>query len=363
MRILSCAFAAAALTAGCAPVDEMPPPAQVMAPVAAPESIRGVHSVMITVSDIDETLAFYSAAVPYELVERRRVPAASLPAEILDKRSGAIEVALVRTPTVFLRLVDIDPDKAAEPNRRSVTGPGYTHVCFQSPADAPKYDRFAELGLEMLSRGPGPVDLGGYGVTYAYGYDDDGIMIEMEQVERRLIEGSGLMGQKRLDHAAWISHLANVVGDKPGMVSFYRTVLGYGPQREIPPTRRKTFDDVVDIDDIEIEASWFDVGNIQLELWHYASPRTPLKRKRRTLDEIGYSGFALEVTDLEGTLARLEAEGLKRATEPFDLAGWSVAFMRDPEGNLLAFQQRDPARPDLSIEELRWFAMTRPPEK
>lgn len=328
---------------------------------AESESVRGLHNVTITVSDIDATLAFYSAAVPFELVERKRIDAGLIPSAILAKRTGTIELAMVRTPTVFVRLIDIDPDQQAEANRRLATGPGYTHICWQSPADAPKYDRFAELGLDILSRGPGPIDLGGYGVTYAYGHDADGVMIEMEQVDRPLIEQAGYMGEQRLKHDAWISHVANVTADKPAMVAFYRTILGYGPWREIPPTQRKTFDDVVDIDDIEIAASWFDAGNIQIELWHYFNPPTPLSRAPRMLDEIGYSAVTFEATDLPGTIARLEQSGFTFATERFDLAGSSIAFARDPEGNLVAFQQRA-KRPDLSIEDMRWFALTRSPE-
>lgn len=326
---------------------------------AAPEAIRGVHNVSLTVSDIDDTLAFYGAAVPFELVDRKFVSADTVPAEILAKRGGKIEIALIRTPTIFLRLIDIDPAEKEAPNLRSATHPGYTHICFQSPSDAPKYDRFKELGLDILSRGDGPVDLGGYGVTYAYGFDPDGVMIEMEQVDRPLIEASGYMGEQRLKHEAWITHVANVTAEKPAMVEFYRTILGYGPKREIPPTRRKTFDDVVDVDDVEIAASWFDMGNIQLELWHYAVPKTKLSRTPHTLDEIGYNSFAFEVTDLAGTMARLQAEGMTFATKPFDLGGWTIAYMRDPEGNLLAFQER---RDDHSIEDMRWFALTRSPE-
>lgn len=360
IRHVAACLAIAALTTACSTTSS--DPIEIASEPASPQAIRGVHNVGITVSDIDETLAFYGSAVPYELVERTRIPANSLPAGILGKREGEIEVALVKTPTLFLRLFDIEPDAKALPNRRSVIGPGYTHICFQSPADAPKYERFREIGLDILSRGPGPVDLGGYGVTYAYGFDADGIMIEMEQVDRPLIEAAGYMGKRRLEHDAWVSHIANVTAEKPAMVAFYRTILDYGPQREILPTRRKTFDDVVDIDDIEIAASWFDIGNIQLELWHYSQPETPLRRTPRMLDEIGYNSFTLETTDLAGTIVRLENEGMDFATEVFELGGWQIAFARDPEGNLVAFQQRDEARPELSIEDMRWFALTRPPE-
>ena len=58
-------------------------------------------------------------------------------------------------------------------------------------------------------------------------------------------------------------------------------------------------------------------------------------------------------------LARLESEGMIFATQSFDLGGWQIAFARDPEGNLVAFQQSKPVH---SIEDMRWFALTRSPE-
>lgn len=345
---------AALLLGGCVPAA----PLQGAAP-APSESIRGVNTIGITVSDIDDTLAFYSAAVPYELVERVRVPASSFPAEILTKRDGEVEIAVVRTPTVFLRLVDVDPDQPAAPVRRPVIGPGYTHICFQSPATAPAYDRFKALGLDILSRGDGPVDLGGYGVTYAYGFDNDGIMIEMEQLSPAVMAASGELGVKRSKHAAWATHIANVTGDMQGMVEFYTKVLGYGPRRVMEPTRRDTFDAVVDLENIQLSASWFDAGNFELEFWHYSEPKTPLDRTPKTLDAIGYNSIIFEVTDLAGTLERLKEAGLTPIGQTVSLGEWRMRFLRDPEGNLVAFQEQLPGRPDRSIEDLRWIAESR----
>lgn len=319
---------------------------------AGPEAIKGVHHVGITVSDIDDTIAFYSKAVPYELVERRTVPARSFPAEILAKRRGVVEVALIRTPTVFLQLIDVDPARKAAPVRRPVIGPGYTHICFQTHEATPGYDRFRAIGLDMLSRGEKPVDLGGYGVTYAYGFDPDGIMIEMEQLSPAVIASQGATGARRSKYPAWATHLANVPGDKPAMVAFYSKILGYGPRRELPPSRRNTFDQVVDIDNIEVSASWFDAGNFELEFWHYNHPRTPLRVTRRMFEEIGYNSLMFEVSDLPGTLARLEREGVTLVGETIELDGFTIRYARDPEGNILGFQQNTSAGIGRSIDAM-----------
>ncbi|WP_435416766.1 VOC family protein [Parerythrobacter aurantius] len=310
---------------------------------ATPDAIRGVHHIGITVSDIDDTIAYYSQAVPFEVVQRKLIPAGALPADILGKRKGEIEVALIRTPTVFIELTDIDPDEDLAPERRSAIGPGYTHICWQTASSDPGYARFRKLGMEMLSRGDGPVDIGGYGVTYAYGFDRDGIMIEMEQVDK----------PRRTD-SAWVTHIANVTGDKDRMVQFYTGILGYGPHRDLPRTSRKTLDDVVDIDNIAVEGSWFATWNLELEFWHYATPQTPLGYRKGMIDRLGYSGPTFEVTDLAGTVARLQKQGVAFAGDTFELRGWSIRYARDPEGNLLAFQQRTSAPATQSIEQMRW---------
>ncbi|MEE4210203.1 MAG: VOC family protein [Parvularcula sp.] len=310
---------------------------------APPEAILGVHHVGITVSDIDDTIAFYSSAVDFDVVDRRMVDASALPAEILKKRSGEIEMALIRTPTVFLVLTDVEPSKDATPEKRAVYGPGYTHICWQTHADNSGYERFRKAGLDILSRGDDAVDLGGYGVTYAYGFDPDGIMIEMEQLER-----------PRRQDDAWLTHIANVPGDKAAMVDFYTKILGYGPHRELPETRMKTIDDVVNIDGTVVTASWFATWNLELEFWNFKTPRTPVSRTDWTFERIGYNSLSFEVTDLDGTIMRLEPQGIEFAGSAFMLGGWRMRYARDPDGNLLAFQQNVSAGRDRSIFDMRW---------
>lgn len=339
MKRWAATILASVAIASCAP-SKLESPA--VAP-ASPDVILGVHHIGITVSDIDDTIAFYGSAVDFDVLERRMVDASSLPAEILARRDGQIEVSLIRTPTVFLVLTDVEPGLDADPERRSVTGPGYTHICWQTHAENSGYKRFREAGLDILSRGEDAIDLGGYGVTYAYGFDPDGLMIEMEQLER-----------PRRNDDAWLTHIANVPGDKARMVEFYTKILGYGPHRELPPTRMETIDDVVDIDGTVVTASWFATWNFELEFWNYEQPKTPISRTDWTLERIGYNSLSFEVTDLDGTIARLEPQGIEFAGPTFTLGGWRMRYARDPEGNLLAFQQNVSAGRDRSIHAMRW---------
>ena len=40
-----------------------------------------------------------------------------------------------------------------------------THTCFQSPGYDSGWDKFVAMGIDPLSRGDQPIDLGGYGIT------------------------------------------------------------------------------------------------------------------------------------------------------------------------------------------------------
>ena len=299
--------------------------------LAAPASagpIRGIRTIGITVSDINATLAFYGKAIPYSAIERFRMPARSFPARLVSARGGTVEIAVVRMPNMFIQLMDFDPARPAAPDKRPVIGPGYTHICFQSPASAPAEPAFRHAGLEMVSRGDKPVDIGGYGVVYSYGRDPDGIMIENEV----------LSAPKRND-PVWVSHIATVTPDRDAMLGFYTRLLGYAPWRRIEQENRKPLDDIADIDNLAIKGGWFGVGNMEIEVWQYARPQTPRPMGDRKLDAVGYNAIGFEVDDLKAEQARLKGLGVRLAGKPMRIGGWSVQFAYDPDGNLFSVQQ------------------------
>jgi catechol 2,3-dioxygenase-like lactoylglutathione lyase family enzyme len=290
----------------------------------------GMHHAAITVSDIDATVAFYSKAVPYKVVKRYKVNASAFPAAILGKRSNSVDVALVEMPTGFIQLMDFQPGKPAAPNVRPVIGPGYTHICFQSSSHDPAILRFMAAGLDIISRfgKPDGVDIGGYGVRYAYGRDPDGIMIENESLD----------APKRSE-ASWITHIANTVHDRDMMLGFYEKLLGHKPHRTIEQENRPRLDDVANIDNLSIKGGWFNVGNMEVEVWEYVRPKTPAPVGRKMIDEIGYSAFSLEVTSLKAEQARLKKLGISLVGKPVKMGGWKVQYGYDPEGNLFSVQQ------------------------
>ena len=294
-------------------------------------SVKGISHVGITVSDIDATIAFYSKAVPYPVIKRFKLKGSVFAPRLLSRRYREVEIALIAMPTGIIQLMDFEPGKAAAPNPRPVIGPGYTHICFQSSARDPAVTRFMAAGLANISRfgKADGVDIGGYGVRYAYGRDPDGIMIENESLD----------APKR-NEAAWITHIANTVHDRDAMLAFYARVLGRKAHRTIEQENRPRLDDVANIDGLKIRGGWINAGNMEIEVWEYERPRTPKPQSDRKLDEVGYNSFSLEVADLKAQRRRLKGLEVRLAGPIFRLGDWKVQYIYDPEGNLFAMHEK-----------------------
>jgi catechol 2,3-dioxygenase-like lactoylglutathione lyase family enzyme len=305
--------------------------------------VMGIQHVAMTVGDIDETMAFYAKAVPVKLVRRYRVPASRFPAALVSRRYGQVDIAILAFPTGHVQLMDFEPGKAAARAMRPVTDAGFNHICFQSHSHDPAITRFKAAGLEVISRfgKPDGVDIGGYGVRYAYGRDLNGLIIENESLD----------APKRSE-PVWITHLANAVHDRDAMLAFYGKVVGRKAHRTIEQDGNPKLGDVAGLDNIAIRGGWINVGNMDLEIWEYMRPRTPAPAGDRKLDSIGYSQFALEVGDLAAQTRRLKADGVRLVGRPVTIGGWRSQYAYDPEGNIFALTSRVSAPATESVTAL-----------
>ncbi len=288
-----------------------------------------LRAIDIVVGDIDAAIAFYADVAPLRELRRFTLQAAEFGSALIAKSEGEVEIAVVAGPTGILNFLRF-PGAAPRGDSVPVEGPGYTHICYQSSASDPALGKFIERGLSLISRcDAGGVDLGGYGVRYAYGRDPGQRMIEVEVLDRPTRKES-----------AWVSHIANCAHDHAEMVDFYRGLLGKDAYRKLPISSRPTFDTIADLDDVALQASWFRIHNLDIELWTYHNPPTPAPCGHRKLDTLGYNGFALEVADLSAETARLVALGIPLLGPVLDLGGWCTQYAADPEGNLFSVQQR-----------------------
>ena len=136
---------------------------------------------------------------------------------------------------------------------------------------------------------------------------------------------------------ARLDHVGLAVGDLQAAVSWFCEVFGLVPELTLR----------VDALDLSIEMLVHPVYGYRLELLH--RPGSLAGRKPGTPGEAalreGYGHVAFDVTDLDGAYHRAVARGARPVMppRPSPEPGVRMAFVADPEGNLIEFLHRPPA--------------------
>ena len=135
---------------------------------------------------------------------------------------------------------------------------------------------------------------------------------------------------------ARLDHVGLAVGDLQAAVSWFCEVFGLVPELTLR----------VDALDLSIEMLVHPVYGYRLELLH--RPGSLAGRKPATPGEAalreGYGHVAFDVTDLDGAYHRAVARGARPVMppRPSPEPGVRMAFVADPEGNLIEFLHRPP---------------------
>lgn len=112
-----------------------------------------------------------------------------------------------------------------------------------------------------------------------------------------------------------IPHVALTVDDPAGALRFYTEVLGL-PRRTDRPANLG-------------DGAWLDIGAQQL---HLVAGTPPQSRGQH---------FAMLVDDLDATVARLRADGV-RVSDPVPIGPARQCFLADPSGNMIELHEAAP---------------------
>lgn len=297
---------------------------------ATPQStntIRGIHHVAISVRDLGAAVDFYTGPMGLHAIEGDAFCA--------GPDGAAPEGAtILEGPNAYVALHQYDDAPPAPTGGVPVEGPGFTHICFQCPAPEGLYYKARDAGASVVSLGDDPVDLGGYGVRYAYLRDADATMFEIEQIDEPKFEGP-----------IWIAHVALVSPDIDRLADFYEGVLGVAPKRRVNKVVGPRVDEVTGLPDARARAAWLWLDNMLLEIWEYVTPQTPAAGTPPAEHAIGYNAFMLEVGDIVAERARLAALGVELVGDIEAAASGRCQYARDPDGNLFGLLQPSAEEP------------------
>ncbi len=305
----------------------------------SPTTFIGFNHIGISVLDLDEMIDFYREATDYEVVKRYIVkdnPAAN---QLFGRDSITYETAILQGPNMLLELTEFGDQTDTFITKMPPFGPGMTHTCYQGPADQPVYDKFEAAGAKILSRGDGPIGMSRASVSYAYGYDPEGNMMELEHMPEILIRMA--IGKKWAEqHPMWMTQVALISPDVKRLTAYYEKILEIKPYRIGSYGPHPVIDDVVDLDNVTMDAAWFgmDTQGKKMELMQYTQPKTEAGKTPRKLTDLGYS-FSIEVEDIQQEYERLRNAGVQFTSSPQKMQDFWMVFAQDPDGNVFSLRQ------------------------
>ncbi len=287
-------------------------------------TIKGIHHVSLSVKNLESTIAFYKETFALKEFENYEIKKPVLLEKVSKIKHFDRRVAILKGANCDFEFVQFKGSEKQIVSKMRVEGPGITHVCYQIPMEKSIYEKVKTLGAKMVSRGDKPVDLGGYGIYYAYARDENNIMFEMEHFDKPPFKED-----------IWIGHVSIVTPDIDRLVEFYTKVFGIKPYRRVDKPKNPKFDDIGDIDGISLSAAWFRLDNMILELWQYHNPITKFPEQTPEFNQIGYHEIALEVVNIENDYKRLCAKSVNFLSKPVN----KKVFFRDPDGNLWSLNE------------------------
>lgn len=317
----------------------------------SPTTIIGFNHIGLSVKNLDRMLEFYQSGTDYDLIKRYSIRNNEAANQLYGMDSISYQRAILKGPNMLLELTEFSHNKESVLGKMLPQGPGMTHTCYQSHPDRPTFDSFKAAGADILSRGGVPVD-NGLGVTYAYAYDPEGNMIELEQMDWVLIRLN--IGKNwAQEHAPWMTQVALMSPDLPRLVEFYEKVLQIKPYRMSSYGPHPTLDAIIDVDGVMLEAAWFgmDTQGKKFELMQYISPVTPKRNHIPGLTDFGYS-FSLEVEDIQQEYKRLTELGLDFVSPPQDMQDFWEAMCQDIDGNVFSLRQIKDPTSSLSLQNM-----------
>jgi catechol 2,3-dioxygenase-like lactoylglutathione lyase family enzyme len=326
---LSGACALGGLTACAATAEQAPSLSSDADPATL---VRGIAYIGQSVSDLEATTRYYTSTGGLSVVAEGGFLGGRQLARI-EGMSAPLRSRLIRGASGQIRIMEFQmPSRAArEAGVVPVQGPGITHVCHQSHHDKGLWKRFVDAGARPVSRTGDLVQLrADVPVLYGYARDADGTMLEVEQI---LAEG--------LEWSYRMRHVAICVRDIDRTVAFYTALLGRSPRERRSNLMNPTLDTTADLDNVKLDVAWYNLVNLELEIWEYISHPAATPAAPRPLAALGYNMIVFDVANAGRAAERLVAAGGTLVSGAATIDAGVMAFGRDPDGNLLGLLEVD----------------------
>lgn len=301
--------------------------------------IRGINFVGLSVPDLDAAQNYYSESVEATVADNARLQAGNPISALHPEGGGAAQTRLLRRTNAQIRLFAFDkPSKEGQSTTAvPVYGPGIAHICFQVADETGAHERILAAGavpvgsrnlVQLNARNP---------VRYGYVKDSHGVITEIEQIDVAKLDLP-----KPPKNLFRVRHVSLATPDMDRMIAFYSAFLGGQDPRRVGNwinVSGDAIDKVSGQPGSKVEMAWFQLRNLEIEIFQYHSHPTKLPKKARPLDAPGYNMIVFDVSDIADAKRRLLAAGGSVVTKTGPMDGGEILFGRDPDGNLIGLQK------------------------
>ena len=245
----------------------------------------------------------------------------------LSPNASSTASLVTQAPNLYLVIAPpsgeaVGPRRAPRPQSR-----GLAHLCVQSPGAAALWESFQADGFVTWTA---PLTgLGGH-YRYAYGYTEDGLMLELEETPVSAMS----------DLSRWIAHVAFVTDDLARLAGFYAQLTDRPVTEGLTIAESRRAERITGLAGVAMTPAWVQGLNVGLEFWRFDQPQSPAADAAGR--GWGYEAICLQTDDLEGDLARATALGAKSVAGQEPAFGGALARLRDPDGNRLLLLQLPP---------------------
>lgn len=302
--------------------------------------IKGVGWVGATVSDLDRTAALYSEAVDLVEVDDSAIMQNAAFDLLVGRDNVVAQTRMMRSVNAQIRFMTFaqPSSEARSTPEMAVQGPGIMHVCYQVDQETQAYEKFLAGGARFLGDREMQQLNPKNPVYYSYSRDFDGLIAEIEQVD---VAELNLPQPPKNKYR--IRQVALATPDIDRLSEFYAKFLGQPEFRRFgqwPFLRMEgeKSDKVAGLEGMSAEAAWFQIRNLELEIFQFHSHPTEDLEKPRPIDASGYNMIVFDVTDMAAAQELFVDAGGKVETEPVPMDGGQIMFGRDPDGNLIGLQ-------------------------
>jgi catechol 2,3-dioxygenase-like lactoylglutathione lyase family enzyme len=135
------------------------------------------------------------------------------------------------------------------------------------------------------------------------------------------------------------NHVGISVADLQRSIRFYRDLLGMQVVQEVPFEGEK-YDAILGLKGAKGRIAILRLGNLEVEFFEYQRPAGRPADPQRPVSDGGIAHFCVQVEDLAGMYARLQAAGVVFHCPPLRFGSESATYMRDPDGNVIELLQK-----------------------